>query len=144
MIPRTRNAVMKTVSNLRDDVESWNSLKQHLHDLTELASLKMNLCAASWRLRSPNSKPTLKNVLLPRCSPAFTIMTDAILAISTPVQAERIRRNWAGMLQRMYLRWAEDQGFRVEILDFTPGEEAGIKSMTITVGCRYCLWLFAI
>ena len=37
------------------------------------------------------------------------------------------------MLQRMYLRWAEDQGFGAEILDTTLGEEAGVKSVTIAV-----------
>ena len=41
------------------------------------------------------------------------------------------------MLFRMYLRWAEDHGFSTEILDSTPGEEAGIKSVTIAVGGRY-------
>ena len=41
------------------------------------------------------------------------------------------------MLQRMYLRWAEDRGFQTEILDTTPGEEAGIKSATIEVDGEY-------
>ena len=41
------------------------------------------------------------------------------------------------MLQRMYLRWAEDRGFQTELLDTTPGEEAGIKSTTIAVDGDY-------
>ena len=43
-------------------------------------------------------------------------------------------QDWAEMLLRMYIRWAEDKGFRANVLDSTPGEEAGIK--TATGGCR--------
>ncbi len=47
--------------------------------------------------------------------------------------------DWADMLLRMYKRWAEDQGYRVEILDLLPGESAGIKNVTAVVrgGCAY-------
>jgi len=46
-------------------------------------------------------------------------------------------QDWAEMLTRMYLRWAEDEGYRVNILDLQPGEEAGIKSMTFSVEGAY-------
>ena len=42
-------------------------------------------------------------------------------------------QDWAEMLLRMYLRWAEEKGFRTTVLDSTPGEEAGIKSATVQV-----------
>jgi len=42
-------------------------------------------------------------------------------------------QDWASMLYRMYTRWAEKSGFKVEVLDYLPGDEAGIKSVTIAV-----------
>jgi peptide chain release factor 2 len=42
-------------------------------------------------------------------------------------------QDWAEMLLRMYLRWAEQKGFRASIVDSTPGEEAGIKSATVLI-----------
>lgn len=42
-------------------------------------------------------------------------------------------QDWAGMLYRMYLRWCEDEGYKTKILDLQQDEEAGIKSVTLTV-----------
>lgn len=46
-------------------------------------------------------------------------------------------QDWAQMLMRMYLRWAETHGFATEIVDLQPGEEAGIKGVTFTVTGQY-------
>ena len=46
-------------------------------------------------------------------------------------------QDWAEMLLRMYLRWAERQGFKTEMYDYQPGEEAGIKSATFSVIGQY-------
>jgi peptide chain release factor 2 len=42
-------------------------------------------------------------------------------------------QDWAAILLRMYTRWAEDKGFKVETLDYLPGDEAGIKSVTLMI-----------
>ncbi|HVB56325.1 MAG TPA: peptide chain release factor 2 [Candidatus Acidoferrales bacterium] len=61
--------------------------------------------------------------------------TDRLNAILTikPGAGGTESQDWAEMLLRMYLRWAEEKGFRATILDSTPGEEAGIKSATVQI-----------
>ena len=50
-------------------------------------------------------------------------------------------QDWAEMLLRMYLKWAERRGFKADLIDLQPGEEAGIKSATVTVTGDYAYGL---
>ncbi len=52
-------------------------------------------------------------------------------------------QDWSEMLMRMYIRWAKNQGFKVEIFDETPGSEAGIKSATFRVEGEYAYGLLS-
>jgi peptide chain release factor 2 len=52
-------------------------------------------------------------------------------------------QDWAEMLLRMYLKWAERRGFKRELLDYQPGEEAGLKSVTFTLTGEYAFGLMA-
>ncbi len=127
---------MKIVSGLRDEVESWRLFRQHLRDLTELAqlddeSLRGELEAEISGLETDLDKRAFAMMFSGRYD-----HDDAILAIHAGAGGTD-SQDWAGMLQRMYLRWAEDQGFSAEILDTTLGEEAGVKSVTIAISGRY-------
>jgi peptide chain release factor 2 len=61
---------------------------------------------------------------------------DAIVTIH-PGAGGTESQDWAEMLMRMYVRWAERRGFSVSILDMQPGEEAGIKSVSIEIKGEY-------
>jgi peptide chain release factor 2 len=127
---------MKVVSALRNEVEGWNSVRQRLHDLTELAqmgdeSLRGELESEISALEAEMDKRAFNTMFSGRYD-----HDDAILAIHAGAGGTD-SQDWAGMLQRMYLRWAEDQGFATEILDTTLGEEAGVKSVTIAVSGEY-------
>jgi len=127
---------MKTVSRLRDEVESWRRFRDHLQDLTELARLGDE----SLRGELETEIAVLEADLEKR---SFTAMLsgpydseDALLAIHAGAGGTD-SQDWAAMLERMYLRWAESRGFRTEILDRTEGEEAGLKSVTIAVDGKF-------
>jgi peptide chain release factor 2 len=70
---------------------------------------------------------------------------DALNAICTihPGAGGTESQDWAEMLLRMYLKWAESRGFKTEILDYQPGDEAGIKSVTFRVEGEYAYGLLS-
>jgi peptide chain release factor 2 len=70
---------------------------------------------------------------------------DALNAIVTihPGAGGTESQDWADMLLRMYLRWAERQGFETVLYDYQPGEEAGLKSATFAVNGEYAFGLLS-
>ncbi len=71
--------------------------------------------------------------------------TDALNAIVTvhPGAGGTESQDWAEMLMRMYLRWAEKQGFPSEVNEYQAGEEAGVKSVTFTITGEYAFGLLS-
>ena len=127
---------MKQYNTLKNEVESWRSFSLRLHDALELAQLDDE----SLRSELETEISAIETDLEKR---SFTAMLSgkydhdpAILAIHAGAGGTD-SQDWAAMLERMYLRWAESRGFETEMLDITEGEEAGIKSVTIEVDGEY-------
>jgi peptide chain release factor 2 len=128
--------VSKTAAGLRDQIDAWQVFEHRIRDAAELAGLEDE----SLRGELETEVSAIENELEKR---SFTAMLsgpydddDALLAIHAGAGGTD-SQDWAAMLLRMYLRWAEDQGYATEVLDMTEGEEAGIKSVTIAVNGRY-------
>lgn len=127
---------MKAISSLREEVVSWNSLKHQLHDLSELARLEDETLRTDLEIELKKLETELEKHFFTAMLSGPYDHDDAILAIHAGAGGTD-SQDWAEMLQRMYLRWIEDHDFTAEILDTTPGEEAGIKSVTIAVSGHY-------
>jgi len=127
---------MKTLSALENEIKGWETLKQKLKDAQELAflddeNLQEELKAEVELIQAEIEKREFDAML----SGPFD-RGDAILAIHAGAGGNDAQ-DWAEMVQRMYLRWAEKRGFETETIDLTPGEEAGIKSTTISISGSY-------
>ncbi len=127
---------MKTLANLEGELKSWAILEERLEDAIELAemgdeSLENDLQKEVLALQEEIEKRELDAMLSGEYDRG-----DALLAIHAGAGGNDAQ-DWAEMLQRMYLRWGEKRGFKTETLDLTPGEEAGIKSTTISVSGLY-------
>lgn len=127
---------MRTLSVLEEEIEGWDRLQSRISDALELAelgdaSLEDELGAEVTAIGKEVERREFKAMLSGEYDRG-----DALLAIHAGAGGNDAQ-DWAEMLQRMYLRWAEDHQYQTEVIDFTPGEEAGIKSTTIAVNGPY-------
>ncbi len=127
---------MKNLSNLREEVESWRAFQRRLTDLMDLAkigdeSLRGELESETTELEKELDTRSFAAMLSGKYD-----ADSALLAIHAGAGGTD-SQDWAAMLQRMYLRWAEKRGYETEILDLTAGEEAGTKSVTIAIDGKY-------
>jgi peptide chain release factor 2 len=133
---QTAQKVMKELTARQGEVTKWQSLQSRMRDASEMLELAVQENDTEVLNQVEQETGELEKELddlefnllfsgkYDRNSAAFSIHAGAG---GTEAQ------DWAQMLLRMYLRWAESRGYDAEILEETKGEEAGIKSVTVEV-----------
>jgi peptide chain release factor 2 len=134
--PDAANPVMKRKKRVESRLNSWAALEDGVEDLEvtlELGREEQDEDLAQ-ELQS-NLKTVEKRIQKQRLKMLFSgeaDEADAILQINAGAGGTEAQ-DWADMLLRMYLRWAERHGMAIEMMDQLPGEEAGIKSATVSI-----------
>jgi peptide chain release factor 2 len=134
--PELAQAKMQELADLRDQISVWDQLCQRVNDaitFLELAaededdSIFEEIVAEAAALEAELEKLEFRLLLSGPYDRA-----DAIVAIHAGAGGTDAQ-DWAAMLLRMYLRWAEAEGYKSELLDSLDGEEAGIKRALVNI-----------
>jgi len=133
---------MRRAEELRSGIAGWRDLEQRAEGLAEMAEM-----AAADPDEAESLRPDLERDLASLRSDWARVEQQLMLSepfdergaiVSVHAGAGGTEsQDWAEMLLRMYLRWAERQRFATEILEATEGEEAGLKSVSVSVDGRW-------
>jgi peptide chain release factor 2 len=129
-------AKTKKLKSLKDDVDTYANLTQSKEDIETLIEM-------GYEENDPDMIPeirdeldrfieTLEGIRIRTLLSGEYDQNNAILKLNAGAGGTE-SCDWAGMLYRMYTRWAERKGFQIEELDYLDGDEAGIKSVTFQV-----------
>ncbi len=127
---------MRELNRVRALVTEWHAAARQIADALELAelgdaSLRGELEQEVEKLEKESHKLEFETLLSGDYDQDDAIVTIFSGAGGTEAQ------DWVAMLFRMYLRWCEAHGYKTEVLDSSDGEEAGLKSVTMTVNGAY-------
>jgi len=127
---------MRKIASLQNEIENWAAISRKTRDLLDLAntgdkSFHDELLQEIGKLKQKLDKLELTTLLSGPYDSGNALLSINAGAGGTDAQ------DWAAMLMRMYLRWAEQNNYSSEIINKSDGEEAGIKSITIHIDGSY-------
>jgi peptide chain release factor 2 len=131
---------MRRLAERQRGVEGWRGLEKRLADTAALQSLAAeeedDRLEAEIQAEIDGIASDLNELELELTLGGEYDERDAILSLHAGAGGTE-SQDWAEMLMRMYLRWAERRDYKAEVLDVSPGEEAGIKSAVIEISGSY-------
>ncbi|MGE5140935.1 MAG: peptide chain release factor 2 [Rudaea sp.] len=134
--PARAQKTMKELNELKEQFGTWNTLQRRGRDAAELFDLareeENTEIVADVARELSELEGQVHQLEFDLLFSGPYDRNDAALSIHAGAGGTE-SQDWAQMLLRMYLRWAERQGYRAEVLEETAGEEAGIKSVTVEV-----------
>lgn len=132
----TAQKTMRELTRLREQVTVWQRLSQRLDDSFELAAMDDAEMADDLAQEVAALRQEIDTLAFRTLFAGQYDEEDCILAIHAGAGGTEAQ-DWAQMLQRMFLRWADAHKFEVDILDESPGDEAGLKSCLMAVHGDY-------
>ena len=134
--PERSQEMMKELKSLKDDKEIYENLESQRDDMETLIEMGYEEDDASV---IPEIQEILdqfetdfENIRMKTLLSGEYDKKDAIIKLNAGAGGTE-SCDWAGMLYRMYSKWADSHGFKTEVLDYLDGDEAGIKSITFEV-----------
>ena len=123
---------MRELTRLRRQVAIWERVSRRLEDALELAALDDESLLDGMQQELNALEEVVDRLQFQALFSGRYDDQDALLAIHAGAGGTEAQ-DWAQMLQRMFIRWAEGHGLEVEIMDESPGDEAGIKSTLMAI-----------
>jgi peptide chain release factor 2 len=127
---------MRLLADNKKVVDKWRGMEKRLADIQELIELseadKDESMTAGIQAETEMAVRQLEEMEFELAFSGKYDSRNAILSIHAGAGGTE-SQDWADMLLRMYLRWAERRGYKSDILDESPGEEAGIKSVVVSL-----------
>lgn len=134
------STTLKKINTLKNKIEDYKKVKSELNNLLELNELlALEPDEEMGKELVKNTYHIEKNIEKLEITTLLSGKYDVNNAIITlhPGAGGTEAQDWVQMLYRMYTRWANDNGYKVEELDYLAGDEAGIKSVTFLVSGEY-------
>lgn len=131
--------ILKEISSLKDVVEEYQKVETTFEDLKVLKEFVDNNEATSeeFDIELEKVRTIIENLEFKKMLGSEEDRLDAILTINSGAGGTE-SCDWVAMLMRMYIRWGERHGYKVEVISSQEGDVAGYKNVTLEINGKYC------